>query len=85
VGAGLLFDLDLAEAGAMSVYISGDDVEQAQGALRHGTKLQVIAARLLVPESALRAALGLDRMRVVPVDQGELDLWAGCDRLESLL
>ncbi len=68
----------------MSVYISGDAIDAARGALRHGLKLQVIAARLLVPESALRAALGLDRMKVVPVDQGELDLWAE-DRVEAVL
>ena len=80
----VLFTCGLEEVESMSGYVWSDMVDAAQEALRHGTKLQVIAARLLVPESALRVALGLDRMKVVPVDQGELDLWAE-DRVEAVL
>ena len=71
----------------MSGYVSGDMVDAAQEALRHGLKLQVIAERLQVSEASLRAAMGLPAKAamVLPEPLGEVDLWSGLDRLEALL
>jgi len=69
----------------VSLYLSGDEVEQCRLALRQGVQLVVLASRLRIAPEDLARLLG------VPADQtrggaadAELDLW-GSERLQGVL
>jgi hypothetical protein len=87
VGAELLFDLDLAEAGAMSAYVSSDEIDEVRDALRQGIAVVVVATKLKIPPRELAAVLGIPEKPAKWPEpaEDEVDLWAGCDRLERLL
>jgi len=70
----------------VSVYLSGDEVEQCRLALRQGVQLVVLASRLRISGEDLARLLGVpaDQTRGRDADEAEVDLWAG-ERLQGVL
>ena len=68
-------------------YIDSDTLAEARNALRQGVRLELLASRLQLRPNELAALLGLPVGGSSPAagDAGEMDLWAGCERLDGIL
>lgn len=68
-------------------YIDSDTLAEARNALRQGVRLELLASRLQLRPDELSRLLGLPVGGSSPAadDAGEMDLWAGCERLDGIL